>query len=503
MVRRSALGVIAVLVVLATGGSTASIPGLSFRSDDEKLVQAFDWARKQALAYAFEGDPVGSWYEAALPGREAFCMRDTSHQAMGAHALGLAAHNLNMLRAFARNISADRDWCSLWEIDRHGQPAHADYRDDGDFWYNLPANFDVLDACYRMFLWSGDRAYIDDPVFLAFYQRTVADYVERWGLGRDRIMKRPRMMNAKAGDPDAKFAAARGIPGYNEEADDFVAGLDLVAAQHAGYAAYGRILEARGNFADARRMLQQAADLKAMVNRAWWDDRTKTFFDRVTSDGRLVARGERPWPAELYWPVADEGPHVRGALTWLVTQIGRGASSVEEQSHHAEVLYRYGMPEVAYRQLLDLARADRPRREYPEVSFSIVGAVVTGLMGVRVDPVTPGAEGQLLPYFDGPFVMTLPQLGSTTAWAGIEHLPVRGNRVGVRHESTRATAFTNENGPAIVWRAAFPGARDTLMVDGRPVKASRLRLPGEREASWVRVVVAPGSTARVEVPAGK
>lgn len=48
------------------------------------LNQVLEWAKEQALAYAFEDDPVGLWYEAALPGREAFCMRDVSHQSMGA-----------------------------------------------------------------------------------------------------------------------------------------------------------------------------------------------------------------------------------------------------------------------------------------------------------------------------------------------------------------------------------------------------------------------------------
>jgi len=63
---------------------------LELRSSDQELVQAFDWAKKQALSYVFDGDPVGPWYEAALPGRRAFCMRDVSHQAAGAQALGLA-----------------------------------------------------------------------------------------------------------------------------------------------------------------------------------------------------------------------------------------------------------------------------------------------------------------------------------------------------------------------------------------------------------------------------
>lgn len=43
------------------------------------------------LSYAHDGtDSVGYWYEAALPQRETFCMRDVSHQSVGAQILGLS-----------------------------------------------------------------------------------------------------------------------------------------------------------------------------------------------------------------------------------------------------------------------------------------------------------------------------------------------------------------------------------------------------------------------------
>ena len=73
---------------------------LEFASSDQRLVQGFDWTKRQASDYVFTDDPVGSWYEAALPGRQAFCMRDTAHQSMGAQALGLSAWTFNMLQRF-------------------------------------------------------------------------------------------------------------------------------------------------------------------------------------------------------------------------------------------------------------------------------------------------------------------------------------------------------------------------------------------------------------------
>ena len=46
---------------------------LELRSSDTQLVDTFNWARSQAMAYAFDDhDPVGPWYEAVEPGREGF-----------------------------------------------------------------------------------------------------------------------------------------------------------------------------------------------------------------------------------------------------------------------------------------------------------------------------------------------------------------------------------------------------------------------------------------------
>ncbi|MCC7054369.1 MAG: hypothetical protein IT355_13965 [Gemmatimonadaceae bacterium] len=475
---------------------------LSLRSDDPRLVGAFTWARAQATAYAVDGDAVGPWFEAALPGRAAFCMRDVAHQAVGAHALGMQVHLRNMLGRFVASISAERDWAGYWEIDRHGQPAHADYRNDRDFWYNLPANFDLLDASWRMYLWSGNRDYVTDGAFLHFYDRTVTEYVARWQLGPESVMTRPRMMNAPtANDPDARFSGNRGIPGYNEETDDFTVGLDLLAAQYAGFAAYARIREVRGDLAGARTWLAKAGEVKALVNGRWWDERTRTFHDFLSTSQVLGHRGPNAWnSAALYWPVAAEGPQTLGALEALREQVRTSPPApIEEQSHHPEVLYRYGAATEAYAELLSLSAGSRARREYPEVSFSVVGAIVTGVMGIGVDPVVPGHETELLRYFDNPAIMTLAQLPPAASFVELQHLGVRGNDVTVRHEGRRSTAFTNHRGPALVWQAAFAGRHTTLQVNGASVKATTMLLPAGREVSVARVVVAPGTTGRVSV----
>lgn len=97
---------------------------ITVRTSIDGLAEGFDWAKNQALSYAHDvGDPVGPWYQAALPGREAFAMRDVSHQALGAHFLGLDEHTRNMLFRFARSISDEKDWRAKFA----GRHAELDY----------------------------------------------------------------------------------------------------------------------------------------------------------------------------------------------------------------------------------------------------------------------------------------------------------------------------------------------------------------------------------------
>jgi hypothetical protein len=473
-------------VGLSEAGERAQINSkLAFDSSDARLVESFHWAKAQALAYVFEGDPVGPWYEAALPGREAFCMRDIAHQSMGAHTLGLAPHTLNMLRRFAENISESRDWCSFWEINRYNRPAPADYKNDAEFWYCLPANYDVLDACYRMYLWTGDSAYINDPVFLNFYRHTVTDYEKRWSLDRAHVMQRKRLLKIRGDyDPRNKFQFFREHPSYDESRTDFVLGIDLLATQYAGYVAYAGIQRARGNEELAREYVQKAAALKVLINDSWWDDKVQWFYARLNENHQFEGHATS---ALLYRDAVDSGLKLKSTIGGFLDQIKRDPSpGIEGQSHNPEILYRYGQPDIAYSQILDLTRKDRERREYPEVSYAVIGSIVTGLMGISVNGTSQ-------------VVRTLSELGNI-AWAQLRSVPVRTNEVTVRHERGRRTLFTNQRGPAVTWHAAFRGRFNNLKVDGKLKKAHSENMSPEGQLSFIEVTVDPGATVQVEIP---
>ncbi len=462
---------------------------LELRSSDTQLVQSFNWAKQQAMAYVYDGDPVGPWYEAALPGRRAFCMRDVSHQVAGAQALGLSKYTHNMLRRFAENISASKDWCSYWEINYLNHPAPIDFKSDKEFWYNLPANFDVLDACYRMFLWTGDRTYIEDPVFLNFYDHTVTDYVSRWDLGLNRIMTRE--------NPAQTPPFFHGDPSYGESRRDVVLGVDLLATQYVGYRSFAAIQAIRGDEKVAQLYLGIAADVKGLVNMKWWNPNGEYFYAFLDKNHQFQGRAGADL---LYRDVADDGPKTRGALEDLLnTMRSERESEVEPESHYAEILYRYGDPDAAYAEIMDLTRPGRERQEYPEVSYSVIGAIVNGLMGVNVKRAVPIEDVARGKHFET-VVTTFPQLTMKTGWAELRNLPVGDGSITVRHYGDGRTILINQGETDLNWEPTFRGTFSTLVVNGKAISAHDESRYVGLAVTWVRIHVKAGKSARVEVP---
>ncbi len=471
---------------------------INFTSSNPDLNDLFSWAKSQALAYAFDDDPVGLWYEASLPGREAFCMRDVSHQAMGAHILGLAEHTKNMLRRFAENITDSKDWCSYWEIDRYGNPAVVDYYDDASFWYNLPANFDVLDCCYRMCQWTGDRTYIDDPVFLNFYKRTVYDYVERWDLELDKIMERERIMNMRDTTTGvSRFQLARGIPGYDEGDPGFVVALDLLVTMQAGYRAYSRMMMLHGEEEEAGNFLDKAEEVRIFIETVWWDEENQRFYTNVNKDYKLSWFG--PDHSIPYWNGTNDEEKMRAVVDAFVEQVAETpADRVEGLSHLSETLYQYGEHDAAYELLMRLMHSSR--KEYPEVSYTTVASIITGLMGIELE-IFPPEMAQTMGYYVDKYITTLPRLTDRTTRAEIKNLVIRKNNISVRHDGLKKTTLSSNAGPSFIWKAQLPGSYDTLLVNGDPVQAVQERLFAvNQQISWVRITVAPGNIYTVEVP---
>ncbi len=395
---------------------------ITFYSSNEELNKGFEWAKKQALLYSHEGDLVGDWYEAALPGRMSFCIRDVAHHATGAEMLGLRSHTKNMLRRFVQNIAVSRQYCTFWEIDKDYRPCPVDYASDEDFWYNLPANFELLDVCYRMYCLTGDTDYIKNEDFVRFYDWTIYKYAEFWDKDGDFLLER-------------KYKNSRlGIPSYCEDDrfENAEALVDMLAIEIRGYRSAAAIYCLRGELGSVQICEERAEALEKMLENEWWDEEEGTFYLIKEDGGSLAHSPEMGHGLSLLYYNVIEDAKKRKAHTELLHRYSlenRKAVNVESMSHYPELFFRQHQNEKAYYWLKELINPSLARREYPEVSYAVIGAYVCGVAGVYVD--APAKQ-----------VMITPAKNEELTWFEIKNCPMLDAEVDISFKEDHII-FTN------------------------------------------------------------
>lgn len=424
-----------------------------FVSTDKHLENTYNWARKMALSYAHDGtDPVGYWYEAALPQREAFCMRDVSHQSVGAQILGLAEHNKNMFRKFAENISESKDWCTYWEINRYDKPAPADYTNDKEFWYNLNANFDVIQACWKMYEWTGDKDYLTDSCFVNFYNKSLNDYIVRWSLQPENVMSRPRYMNQPENfDLNNNFHTCRGLASYVENFRGLTMGVDLIATLYVGFDTSSKMASLLGNKGEAEKHKRMALEYRDILEREWWCE-DSAYYQTFWTEDRTFHRGEGV-PFILWFGATENKDRIQASVKDILSK----EWNVENLSAFPALLYRLGYFKEAYNYLTELPQMNRS--EYPEVSYGVIEGTVCGVMGV----IPSASEKQ---------ISTCSRLVSDSLTTEIKNLPVFGGYVTVKHTGCSVSEIENNTSLDLVWKAAFMGKYPQIEINGKLCQAA-------------------------------
>lgn len=454
---------------------------VTFTSSDKELVQSFNWAKETALHYkGADTDPVGPWYESALPPRSAFCMRDVSHQCIGAEILGLSRQNTNMFNLFAANISQSKDWCTYWEINKWAKPAPDDYRNDKEFWYNLPANFDILNASWRMYLWTGDSHYINAPAFVNFQQKTVKEYIDAWVLYPDSMLKRPAHPNAPApyNENDA-FHRCRGLPSYSEGVPNLKTGADLVAALYRGMLTYSEILATRGKLKEAALYAQKAQQYRKHLEADWWNEKDNQYYTYYSNNSQF---GMQEGETFLLWFDALKDT-VRANKT--IKRVAASRWNVENMSYYPYLLYKFGAWEKAREYILFLSNPSTARREYPEVSYGIIEGVVQGLMGI-----VPDARTKTL----GTIYKT-----NSAGNASVDHLSLLNTSISLAHINRQQSTITNTGKQPFKWKAMFYGSFKRANINGNVVTSKKGTDDQNKMISFVETTVTPGKKVNIKV----
>ena len=469
---------LAIGIAQVSGAQTGSV---SFISEDTTMQKAFEWAKTMALHYRGDAkDPVGPWYESALPPRYAFCMRDVSHQCVGAEILGMDKENLNMFGLFVSNISASKNWCSFWEMNKWNKPAPEDYRNDQAFWYNLPANFDLVNACFRLYQWTGNAHYINDPAFSNFQEKTVNEYIDQWRLQPDSLLTRPTHPNAPVPfNENDSFNRCRGLPSYAEAQPDIKMGVDLVASIYRGLLACSTIQTLKGDAKEAARLKKSAESYRSRLESDWWNQKKGRYYTFCDSKGSF---GNDEGETFLLW---FDALRDKDRINKTFKSISAASTNVENASYYPLIFYRYGRWEDARKYLLWLADPSTKRREYPEVSYGVIEGIVQGLMGVSPDA--------------GLNTITTLYRSEHHGSSSVNNLNILGTRISLTHKNNKKSMLFNQGNKSLKWKAVFYGKLHTAWVNNKKVELKNGFSEEGAPVSYFVVTVQPHQKTIVRV----
>ena len=473
--------IVCILLGMPLSALLAQVKSVTFTSSDKEIENAFVWAKDMALYYKKSADdPVGPWYESALPPRDAFCMRDASHQSIGAEILGLSQENHNMFSLFVVNVSASKNWCSYWEINKLGIPAPADYRNDHEFWYNLPANFDVLNATWRLYLWTGDSSYIDDLSFVRFQKKSVREYINSWVLSPDFLLKRPAHPNAplpfNEGD---SFHRCRGLPSYTEGVPNLKAGVDLVAALYRGLLTYSAILAEKGQKKKAALYAKKAERYRQHLEANWWDKGDARYYTYYSNDHEF---GKDEGETFLLWfDALKDKARIKNTIGHLASKTW----NVENTSYLPLLFYKHGYWDKARDYILYLSNPSTKRREYPEVSFGVIEGVVQGLMGIT-------------PYAPTNTISTIYRINGEGN-ASIKQLPIMHTMIEIAHLNSKQSVMSNTGKQVFKWKAMFYGHYKLAHVNGISLPVKIETDQQGQPVSTIEVEIKPCKTINIKV----
>jgi hypothetical protein len=274
----------------------------------------------------------------------------------------------------------------------------------------------------------------------------------------------------------------RGRGSYYETMGDHIfCGADMLASQAKGYEIYANILKLQNKKDSANMFYSLAGKLRNDFDQKWWNAEKKTFYSyRNDNDqfGTHYINGILFFT--LHFGLVKDPAKIEYALKTLIA----GGENVEENSYMPMLFYRYDKLELAYQRLLYMVDPSVERRTYPEVSYSFIGSVAEGLMGLELN----APENRL---------QTTPKLPKGLGWVELKNIPWKDGSVTVRHNGIQSTTLTSAAKQAFTWCAMLPGNTYTLYANGKKVKAkTTVNFKGEPMA-FVDVTVKPGQSITI------
>lgn len=480
---------------------------IQVQSSNIKLEQAFNWAVDMALSHVQTGKSgvVDRWEKGAGSGnvvyipcywggynsRTAFYSRDICHQVAGGHLLNLQLENFTMLREFAKTSTAERKWFPLWALNFDGSPFKLDHRSDSDFVREVPAAFELVDKAYQLYLWTGDKNYLEDEALWNYYSRIVNEFI---------TLHDSRIPNGVA-EGDGSGDIFKGSATFNEEwGIPLVEAGDGIACQYRAFEAFAMMAKARGNEELYIRYKNKADNLKNYFNTEW---AVKRGAKNLVRGYNLKGEALTNWGKENSWFMLMKGIAEPSERTEnYIDFVDESASSkkgkpsnIEARSYLPETFFNNNRIEQGWKWMEDIINnidiqfpisKTTGDGNYPEISFVLVSNVVEGLMGVE-----PNATEQKMAS-----ISRLP--------AAVPDLKVKNVNIGkslftVSHSGSKNSVLTYQSGQKnFTWEVRFYGDYPVIKVNGEAKPAQHKLLNGAK-ISFITEEIKPGETIEATI----
>lgn len=335
--------------------------------------------------------------------RTAYYIRDFVHQAAGAYLVGLEKELFNMFYTFVSHANEKTGWFAPWAFNFDNSVYYMDTPNETEFVRELTAQFELVETAYRLYLWSGDRRYVEDEVIFHFIQKTLTELTDRLDGA---------VLGEKNGIPEGFGHIFRISATYNERGFNAAEAADSIAALYQAILAYANILKLRGDSREAAVQRRRAEELKKYFNREWSVaegtdrfvyavDNTGTKHFEWEKNGREIHGGETLMFIPLK-QLSEPGERNERLLDYIhdcqLDPRTRG-DNIESLTYLPDLFFRSGRAEEGWYWMKHIiAQKDLPHEhktqgangDYPEISFTFVSQVVEGLMGISVDAAAGG-----------------------------------------------------------------------------------------------------------------
>ncbi len=346
-----------------------------------------DWAKPKKYGAAF----WAGYYD-----RTAYYIRDFVHQSAGAAILGMNEELFQMYYTFVSNASEKTGWYAPWAFNFDHSIYYMDTPNNQRFVREITSQFELVETGYALYLWTGDKRYLEDEKIALFADKIMSDFIS----SQDGII-----FEEKNGIPEGRGDIFQSSATYNERSFHAVEAGDSIAAMYRAMLCYSEILRLRGDEKNADLQKLRAEKLREYFNRDWSvvdssdmycyaiDRKHKKHYKWSKDSGRLS--GAETLEFIAHKNLSYRGPRNNRLLDYIFqnqTDPKTWSDNIESFTYLPDLYFANDQPDRAwYFMKYILSQKDLPHEhksqglngDYPEISFTFLSQVITGIMGIR------------------------------------------------------------------------------------------------------------------------